>query len=64
MTPPSHDLPSPTAPVALDDAIAAFQAANDHVRAGCATCSPAVRLSDLCHKGRALALAAVNTLTH
>lgn len=56
-------VPSPTAPVSLDNAIAGFRAANEHVRSGCTSCTPAVRLPDMCEEGRALALAAVHTLT-
>ncbi|MFH8577187.1 hypothetical protein [Streptomyces zaomyceticus] len=62
--PHGNEPTSPTAPVALDDVIAAFQAANEHVGGGCVECWPATRLPDMCHEGRALALAAVGSLAH
>ncbi|MFE3378794.1 hypothetical protein [Streptomyces anulatus] len=59
--PAGSDLPDPAA---MDQAIAAFQAANAHIRDGCTTCSPAARLPDMCVEGQTLALAAVATLAH
>ncbi|MFC9341425.1 hypothetical protein ACFT0G_25350 [Streptomyces sp. NPDC057020] len=62
--PHGNEPTSPTAPVALDDVIAAFQAANAHVSGGCVECGPAMRLPELCQEGRVLALAAVGSLAH
>ncbi|MFE4329686.1 hypothetical protein ACFRQM_09540 [Streptomyces sp. NPDC056831] len=62
----THGTPQHAAPTApqtlLGASIAAFQAANQHIRDGCTTCTPAARLPEMCPDGQRLTLTAVNSL--
>lgn len=49
-------------PTLLEAAARAFRVANWHIAAGCATCTPASRLLEMCADGQRLALAAVHAL--